>query len=343
MEIHALGYVGLHSSQLDEWSDYANRLLGLQLVDKSRSALSFRMDDRAQRIFVSSDSGQPSVFGWEVPDADALTALAGRLSNANVAVSRLSNSLAEQRRVRDLIGFKDPSGNQLEVFYGAETSAEPFKPSRTISGFRTGVLGMGHVAFTVEQLQPMIEFYRDLLHFHMTDYFLRPFPVYFFHVNSRHHSLGLVETGRNGIHHMMLELFSLDDVGQGWDIAQNKPEEIATTLGRHVNDLVTSFYTWSPSKFLVEYGWGGRSVGADWVVGEVTQGPSLWGHDRLWLPPEGRAEARAMRIRAATEGWREPVHVVAGNFALEPGQCPWWDSIAGKSRAPTLEREWGPH
>ena len=64
-------------------------------------------------------------------------------------------------------------------------------------------------------------FYQELLEFKLSDYWLRPFPGYFFHVNPRHHSLALVETGKNMVHHMMMELFSLDDVGQGYDLAQD--------------------------------------------------------------------------------------------------------------------------
>ena len=59
----------------------------------------------------------------------------------------------------------------------------------------------------------------------------------------RHHSLAFIDTGKNGIHHMMFEACYLDDVGQGYDLALRKPEMIATTLGRHVNDHVTSFYS----------------------------------------------------------------------------------------------------
>ena len=38
---------------------------------------------------------------------------------------------------------------------------------------------------------------------------------------------------------------------------------IATTFGRHYNDQVHSFYSWSPSKFMFEYGWGGRTIDID--------------------------------------------------------------------------------
>ena len=159
-------------------------------------------------------------------------------SNGPVSRSRAAaDALAGERRVRDLIVFNDPIGNRLEAFYGAEVSAEPFRPGRNISGFRTGPLGMGHAVLTVERVDDVLPFYRDVLGFGLSDYILRPFRAYFCHVNPRHHSLAFIETGKNGIHHMMVELFSLDDVGQAYDIALTDPESIGSTFGRHTNDL----------------------------------------------------------------------------------------------------------
>ncbi len=63
-------------------------------------------------------------------------------------------------------------------------------------------------------------FYRDILGFGVSDYYYIPFTAYFFHVNPRHHSFALIETGEKKVHHMMMELFSFDDIGQGYDIAQ---------------------------------------------------------------------------------------------------------------------------
>ena len=102
---------------------------------------------------------------------------------------------------------------------------------------------------------------------------------------------------------------------------------IGTTLGRHVNDHMTSFYSWSPSKFLFEYGWGGRSIDPDtWTAHERTEGPSLWGHDRAWLSPEGRDEARDLRHKVAEAGGRVPVNVMEGNYTLARDVCPWWNA-----------------
>jgi len=328
MNLQALGYVGIRTGRLEDWAAYASRFLGMQLVDKSRSRLAFRMDDRKQRLVVHEEAGEgPAFYGWEVADGQALDDLAAHLERAGVKIARGARTLADERRVRDLIVFNDPVGNRLEVFHGAETAAEPFRPGRSISGFRTGPLGMGHAVLSAEHLDDVLPFYQDVLGFKPSDYILRPFKAYFFHVNPRHHSLAFIETGQNGIHHLMVELYYLDDVGQAYDLALKNPETIGTTFGRHVNDYMTSFYSWSPSRFLIEYGWGGRSIDpATWTPHERTEGPSLWGHDRSWLTPEGREEARDLRIRAAEAGTRIPVQVVEGNHQLAPGVCPWWDA-----------------
>jgi hypothetical protein len=62
------------------------------------------------------------------------------------------------------------------------------------------------------------------------------------------------------MHHLMMELFSFDDVGQGYDIALADRERVAVSLGRHPNDQVTPFYMRSPSGMPIEYGWGEREV-----------------------------------------------------------------------------------
>jgi 2,3-dihydroxybiphenyl 1,2-dioxygenase len=330
--IQALGYVGFGSADLDGWRQFGTGLVGLQAVERSPSLLSFRMDDRKQRIVI--DRSMPDgarFFGWELADAAALDQLAARLQAAKIDVAAEPPTLADNRRVRSLISFRDPAGNRLEAFYGAEIADAPFSPGRSISGFRTGPLGVGHAVLTVENIDTMMAFYVDVLGFGLSDYIEKPFRAYFFHVNARHHSLALIETGKNGMHHLMVELFSLDDVGQCYDIALNEPERVNVTLGRHTNDLMTSFYAKTPSSFMVECGWGGRDIEPrTWQPFEVKAGPSLWGHERVWLPPADREIAREMRMRAAASGLRAPVQVMDGNYKLLSGTCPWWDGVSGK-------------
>jgi 2,3-dihydroxybiphenyl 1,2-dioxygenase len=324
MSITALGYIGIRSARLEDWDGYATRLLGMQRVDRGARMRAFRMDDRAQRLVVDAagDEGL-GMIGWEVADPGALDSLGARLDAAGVRVVRGSRALADERRVAGLLLFEDPAGTRLEAFHGAERAEEPFRPGRPISGFRTGPLGMGHVVLHVADAAALLPFYRDVLGFRVTDYGLTPYPLWFFHVNGRHHSFAMVGSGRQGLHHLMVELGCLDDVGQGYDLAQLEEGRVAYSLGRHTNDHMTSFYTHTPSGFFVEAGWGGRVIEPEtWQPHETFDGPSLWGHERLHLPEPGRSRLRDMRLAAAAKGVRAP----------DPG-CAWLDGLGRTAQA----------
>ena len=166
MTVLGLGYAGFGSDALEDWRQFGTALVGLQAVERGNSLLAFRMDDRKQRIVIDRAMGDGArFFGWEVTDAAALDPLAARLEKSGVEVTAEPQTLADARRVRGLISFRDPAGNRLEAFYGAEIDATPFSPGRSISGFRTGPLGLGHAVLTVENIDPMMAFYVDVLGF----------------------------------------------------------------------------------------------------------------------------------------------------------------------------------
>jgi len=329
MTIQALGYLGIGSAKPDDWTDFATKWLGMQAVDRGGGVRAFRMDDRKQRLVVDGSLAEGQrYFGWEVADAAALDALAARLEGAGVAVRREPASLADQRFVRALVSFADPAGNRLEAFHGAAVADEPFRPGRSISGFRTGPQGMGHTLLFVQDADAALAFYRDLLGFRISDFIRTPVTAYFLHVNPRHHSVALVQAPVSAMHHLMVELYSFDDVGQGYDIAMSNRERILATLGRHSNDLMTSFYLRTPSDIMVEYGWGGREVNdATWQPQEMTTVASFWGHKGLF---EALGDGRPMPFPEPKEMPRAPVQVMEGNYHRMSGVCPWWDAVKGR-------------
>jgi 2,3-dihydroxybiphenyl 1,2-dioxygenase len=329
----ALGYLIVSAKNLEDWGSYGPGQLGLQRIDKSASTLAFRMDDRTQRLVVHADGGSTiSAYGWEMADATALDAICAKIESSGRKVARGSRALADERHVRDLAVTQDPGGGRLEFFYGPEVANEGFAPGRNIAGFRTGALGLGHVVAYSADIDPMIAFYRDVLGFGVSDFYDKPFKACFFHLNARHHSFALIQHDKNLVHHLMMEYFAFDDMGHGWDIAQAE-NRVAVTMGRHAGDDVTSFYTWTPSGFMVESGWGGKCIDPEtWRPGERNAGPSIWGHDRLWLSDEKRKEARDMVLRNGLNGLRRPVQVMEGNYELMPGVCPWWDGAVRNSK-----------
>ena len=104
---------------------------------------------------------------------------------------------------------------------------------------------------------------------------------------------------------------------------------IATTFGRHYNDQVHSFYSWSPSKFMFEYGWGGRTIDTEnWTARDHHPGPEPVGPRALLADARAaRRGARAAHLQRRG-GYRIPLNVMDGNYKLARDVCPWWDATA---------------
>src|SRR5687768_1770561 len=284
MDVQSLGYLRITAEDPHNWAGFASHVLGMQTVPGDGDVLHLRMDERHHRIAI--EPGDPSgngggdnfAYGWEVADAAALDVAAGELEAGGVAVTAGTKAELESRRVAGMVHCLDPAGHRIELFCGADRGAGEFTPGRDISGFKTGALGLGHVVLMVPEMEPAVRFYQDVLGFRLSDYMQTPFKATFLHTNPRHHSLALLEVGVSALHHFMVELEDVDDVGRGYDLVQAEGIPVARTLGRHTNYRMISFYARTPSGFEVEYGFGGHLVDDDsWEPCELTA-VSSWGH-----------------------------------------------------------------
>jgi biphenyl-2,3-diol 1,2-dioxygenase len=281
--------LGLSVRDVAEWEQFAAHILGLQPNGRdSDGSLFLRMDEYHHRFIVHPNGNDDLAYiGWEVATEEALAEMAAQLRNAGVAVRPGTTAEAEARRVAGLITFADPSGIASEIFYGPlVTFDQPFHSPRPLSGFKTGEQGLGHFVIAVNDLDQSLRFYRDVLGMRISDFVkFSPAPgvmlhVVFFHCNPRHHSLAFwaMPQAPKRLHHFMLQLQSLDDVGATYYLCQDHQVPITMSLGRHTNDHMVSFYLRTPSGFAVEYGWGAREVDdATWQVQVHTSG-SIWGH-----------------------------------------------------------------
>lgn len=314
MAVQGLAYVVADVADLDGWRTFVEDVLGAGLVE-GPERLTVRLDERAARLVLRRAGHEgPVVAGWEVAGERAAADLAAR---AGVVTIPGSPQEAAARGVDGFVALDDPAGQRLELCWGALHAAEPFVGARPHGGFRTGELGLGHVVWSLDEVGPDLRFYQDVLGFRPSDYTTVPGELHFFHVNPRHHSLALGRLGFVGLHHLMVEVLELDDLGRSYDAAIEGGWPIISSLGRHTNDHVTSFYVRTPSNWAVEVGWGGRLIldEAAWEVRELTEGPSLWGHERTWVSDEMKVRQRALRHAAAAQNLRAPLHLPARTAA----------------------------
>jgi 2,3-dihydroxybiphenyl 1,2-dioxygenase len=193
------------------------RVLAMQ-VETVLTGLALRIDSRAHRLLVHPGEAAP-YFGWEVEDGAAPAAAASHLEARGLDVHQSTRDELADRSVADMLWFADPLGNRIELFHGLCDADRPFNPPRPLKGFHTGALGLGHAVLSTPDTDRVLPFYRDVLGFHLSDYATRPFRAVFLHVNARHHSLALLEARQPGLHHLMVEVLSIDDLGRAYDAA----------------------------------------------------------------------------------------------------------------------------
>ncbi|HTV94927.1 MAG TPA: VOC family protein [Steroidobacteraceae bacterium] len=296
-----LGYVVVESADPAAWRKFAVDTLGLmEGAPGPHGALRLRIDERPFRIEVRAGTRERFVScGWELAGAAALRACAQSLRAAGVEVRAGTAAEAEARCVREIAFCADPCGNQLELYWGRANDYQPFASPRGLSGFLAGDLGMGHAVLPAPDLETARRFYEHHLGLALTDEMwlqMSPNPqdpklgIYFLHARSRrHHSLALIGApAPSGCVHIMLEARTLDDVGFALDRCIASGAHISSSLGKHSNDFMVSFYVRTPGGFDLEFGCAGLQP--DWSTWVPTYSliPDLWGH--RWAPAPAEAE-----------------------------------------------------
>ena len=288
-DLKSLGYITVSTADIDRWRHFAFVVLGFAEGNgPDPSALYLRMDERAARIIVvPGETDRVVTIGWEVRDHAALQRVTAALDRAAVAFKRLSVDEAGERRVEEVITFEDPSGTTLEVFHGAVLDHSPVITPFGAK-FVTGDQGLGHVVVPATDPKAMFDFYTDVLGFRSRGAFRVPLPkefgpvrVRFLGINERHHSMAIVPAAHQrdpGVVHVMVEVDTLDAVGRALDRIKADGIQLSSTLGRHTNDKMVSFYVRAPGEWDIEFGTDGMRVDETYYTAEEITADSYWGH-----------------------------------------------------------------
>ena len=275
--VRALGYLGITSDHPDEWRELAGPLLGAQVVERGHG-LDIRLDRRAWRVHIVAGQHNDLAFaGWELADDAELDALSGHLLDLGYKFDEAPSPDASHRQVQRMLTGTDPDGNRVELFHSAAVAGDPFVSPRQVA-FETH-LGVGHMVLYCHDLQAMLDFYCGGLGLHVTDTIqLSNEVIHFLRCNERHHSLALVAgRGEYTLQHIMFEVGDVDSVGAAFERCAEK-DLAQTTIGRHSNDEMFSFYAMAPGGYTIEYGCGGRLIDEADHRGASYTTTSWWGH-----------------------------------------------------------------
>jgi 2,3-dihydroxybiphenyl 1,2-dioxygenase len=300
MAVSQLAYLGIGVSDMNAWKTFATDILGMQIVERADDGTVYlRMDENHHRIALHP-SGEDDVLyiGLQAATTASYEEAKAALKAAGVSVTQGSPAEIAHRRLIDFVKF-ETGELPFELSIGPNTRWDPpFQPARPMSGFKTGSLGFGHVVVRSTDRDESAGLLTKTLGFRVSDYINT---LVFLHCNERHHSIAfqpsipdLPRSRDKKLWHFMLETNTLDDVGTALDLATRAGVPVVSSLGRHSNDQMVSFYMSTPSGFEVEYGWGGRLVDdAVWQVQRHDRG-TIWGH-KVQLEPAQATPAPVSR------------------------------------------------
>lgn len=287
MDIRALSYVIIDSTNPSQWAGFGSDVMGM-MARQSGQNVFLKMDERAARIIIQPGPiNRYTASGWEMADRAAFNAARAKLEAHSVEWHQATADELALRHVHDMIWFNDPSGNRHELALGYITDFARFISPVGVPRFITDPMGLGHMVLPAPNFDATYEFMVQVMGFGLADILIHSPAdnieqrIHFMHcANGRHHSIALFEgEAPSGCVHLMVEVDSMDEVGRAMDRMKAHNIPLMATLGRHVNDQMTSFYMASPAGFAIEYGYGGRVV--DWDQHTIFESTSvsLWGHD----------------------------------------------------------------
>jgi 2,3-dihydroxybiphenyl 1,2-dioxygenase len=268
-----LGYIGIGVKDMTAWRTFASEIMGLEWAEEKgeEDRAYLRMDYWHHRFIVHRDGSDDLQYaGFRAAGPEELAQIGRQLKDLGHQVETGSEKLCDERRVLGLIRTVDPGGVPVEVFHGPEVDGwRPMRPGRGMHArFRTGGGGLGHLVIRDRGVEESARFYREGLG--MQGYVEAKVKLpdgsvqqpTFLHCNERDHTLGIgagvMNPVHSRIHHVMVEVESIDDVGLAYDLVQQHKVPVLMTPGKHSNDEMFSFYVQTPSGWFWEYGNAGR-------------------------------------------------------------------------------------
>jgi 2,3-dihydroxy-p-cumate/2,3-dihydroxybenzoate 3,4-dioxygenase len=262
VNLHDIRYLRIGTPDLESAVEFATTIVGLELARREGKAAYFRSD----KVSVRGDTrdhtlvyfeGDPSdhVIGFDLKERGEFDRVGTEIEKAGHPVRYGTKNECEQRRVQQLLAFKDPSGNRIELVVRPYHSGNRAFPSRD-----AGITHFSHIGLRTSNAARDERFWTKLMNARVSDW-IGEAPL--LRIGTVHHSLALFPSPHPGVQHINHQVEDFDDVMRSYYFLREKGVKIVFGPGRHPSSSACFLYFEGPDQMVYEY-----SVGVKHILAE---------------------------------------------------------------------------
>jgi catechol 2,3-dioxygenase len=291
MSILRLSHVEIKVPDLELATAYYTEVMGLVETAREPERVYLKCWDEHQHhslVLAYAPNYGLAHMGWKVESPEDLDFYAARLEDAGIAVKRLQGPEVGVGG-GSVIRFETPSGHQMELIYGMEQVGN-LLPLTNPPPKPLGLVGIApprldHIFITVEDVNGMTSFLKDVLDFHLTEQVVGDdgFQIAtWLEVSHSSHDIALVTGPDGGLHHFAYWVDDWNDIRNASDVLAYHGVRIETNPTRHGATRGHCVYFFDPAGHRNEVFTGGYWSDPDdppitWTEGEM--GRALFYYD----------------------------------------------------------------
>ena len=189
--LEQLRYVRLVADDLGRAADFAQRVLGLEPIDRTADLATFRSDFRDYTLAFATGERAVQSVGVELRYSDDLDAVLEELAGLGLTAIRASAEDCALRKVKDMISFTDFSGNRIELVVRSLNSGWRYFPSRD-----AGIKGLADVILRSIDIDRDLSIWCRVLNAQVSDW---AGDAAYLGFDDAHHRIALYPARRAGI------------------------------------------------------------------------------------------------------------------------------------------------
>jgi 2,3-dihydroxy-p-cumate/2,3-dihydroxybenzoate 3,4-dioxygenase len=189
--LEQLRYVRLVANDLARAADFAQRVLGLEPIDRTQGLATFRSDFRDYTLAFATGAAAVQSVGLEVRYSNDLDAALEGLRRLGLSTDRGTAEDCASRKVKDMIWFKDFSGNRIELVVRPLNSGWRYFPSRD-----AGIRGLADVIVRSADIEKDLSIWSGVLGARVSDW---AGDAAYLRFDDAHHRIVLFPATRPGI------------------------------------------------------------------------------------------------------------------------------------------------